>query len=74
MLQTVFSNPLADSSILGISSGASLGVALVMLAGGGTIATGVFTLSGFFSVILGAFLGAVAVLAFGIVFILFDKK
>ena len=43
MLQTVFSNPLADSSILGISSGASLGVALVMLAGGGTIATGVFT-------------------------------
>ena len=59
MLQTVFSNPLADSSILG----ASLGVALVMLAGGGTIATGVFTLSGFFSVILGAFLGAVAVLA-----------
>lgn len=62
MLQTVFSNPLADSSILGISSGASLGVALVMLAGGGTIATGVFTLSGFFSVILGAFLGAVAVL------------
>ncbi len=63
MLQTVFSNPLADSSILGISSGASLGVALVMLAGGGTIATGVFTLSGFFSVILGAFLGAIAVLA-----------
>lgn len=63
MLQTVFSNPLADSSILGISSGASLGVALVMLAGGGTIATGVFTLSGFFSVILGAFFGAVAVLA-----------
>ena len=63
MLQTVFSNPLADSSILGISSGASLGVALVMLAGGGTIATGVFTLSGFFSVVLGAFLGAVAVLA-----------
>lgn len=62
MLQTVFSNPLADSSILGISSGASLGVALVMLAGGGTVATGVFTLSGFFSVILGAFLGAVAVL------------
>ena len=35
----------------------------MMLAGGGTIATGVFTLSGFFSVILGAFLGAVAVLA-----------
>ena len=33
MLQTTFNNPLADPSILGISSGASLGVALVMLAG-----------------------------------------
>lgn len=62
MLQTVFNNPLADSSILGISSGASLGVALVMLAGGGTIATGAFTLSGFVSVILGAFLGAACIL------------
>lgn len=62
MLQTVFNNPLADTSILGISSGASLGVALVMLAGGGTVTAGAFTLSGFFSVILGAFGGAVLVL------------
>lgn len=62
MLQTVFNNPLADTSILGISSGASLGVALVMLAGGGTIAAGAFTLSGFFSVILGAFAGAALIL------------
>lgn len=37
MLQTVFNNPLADPSILGISSGASLGVALVMLVGGGMV-------------------------------------
>lgn len=58
MLQTVFNNPLADASILGISSGASLGVALVMLAGGGTLSTGAFTLSGFLSVILGAMAGA----------------
>ena len=49
MLQTVFSNPLADSSILGISSGASLGVALVLLAGGGSIIAGEFVLSGFLS-------------------------
>ena len=42
MLQTAFNNPLAGPSILGINSGASLGVALVMLAGGGSIATGVF--------------------------------
>ena len=32
MLQTVFNNPLAGPSILGVDSGASLGVALVMLA------------------------------------------
>ena len=62
MLQTVFSNPLADPSILGISSGASLGVALVMLAGGGTIVTGAFILSGFLSVIVGAFAGASVVM------------
>ena len=62
MLQSVFSNPLADPSILGISSGASLGVALVMLAGGGTIVTGAFTLSGFLSVIVGAFAGASVVM------------
>mgnify|MGYP000793155494 CR=1 FL=1 len=62
MLQTVFSNLLADPSILGISSGASLGVALVMLAGGGTIVTGAFTLSGFLSVIVGAFAGASVVM------------
>lgn len=62
MLQTAFNNPLAGPSILGISSGASLGVALVMLAGGGTIAMGVFTLSGFLSIILGAFVGAMVVM------------
>lgn len=63
MLQTVFSNPLADSSILGISSGASLGVALVLLAGGGSIIAGEFVLSGFLSVVVGAFAGAALVMA-----------
>ena len=57
MLQTAFNNPLAGPSILGINSGASLGVALVMLLGGGTIATAGITLSGFFSIVLGAFIG-----------------
>ena len=37
MLQTVFHNPLADPSILGVNSGASLGVAIVMLALGGSV-------------------------------------
>jgi len=35
-MQTLFRNPLADPSILGITAGASLGVAAVMLAGGST--------------------------------------
>ena len=61
-MQTVFRNPLAGPSVLGISSGASLGVALVMLAGAGTITAGVFTLSGFLSVIIGAFIGSMLVM------------
>ena len=59
MLQTVFNNPLADPSILGISSGASLGVALVMLAGGGMVSAGTFSFSGFLAVVAGAFAGAI---------------
>ena len=62
MLQTAFNNPLAGPSILGINSGASLGVAMVMLLGGGTIATAGVTLSGFFSIILGAFIGSMVVM------------
>ena len=33
-MQTVFRNPLADPSVLGVSSGASLGVAMVVLLSG----------------------------------------
>ena len=62
MLQTTFNNPLAGPSILGINSGASLGVAMVMLLGGGTIATAGVTLSGFFSIVLGAFIGSMVVM------------
>lgn len=63
MLQTAFNNPLAGPSILGINSGANLGVALVMLAFGGSIATAGVTLSSFFSIILGAFVGSMVVMA-----------
>ena len=59
MLQTLFRNPLADSSILGISSGAGLGAALVMMAAGGTVSA---ALGGFMAVVAGAFAGAAAVL------------
>ena len=62
MLQTAFNNPLAGPSVLGINAGASLGVALVMLVGGGTIATGAITLTGFLAVVAGAFVGAMTVM------------
>lgn len=58
LLQAVFRNPLADPSILGISSGAGLGAALVMLFWGGTLAIGSLSLSGFSLVLVAAFLGA----------------
>lgn len=63
MLQTAFKNPLAGPDILGINSGASLGVALVMLLFGGSITAGAFSLSGFVSVLTGAFIGAMLVMA-----------
>ena len=62
MLQTAFNNPLAGPSILGINSGASLGVAMVMLLGGGSLATAGITLSGFFSIVVGAFIGSMVVM------------
>ena len=69
MLQTVFNNPLAGPSILGIDTGASLGVALVMLLLGGTVGgTGGFMLSGYMAVVSGAFVGAAAVLCIIIFF------
>lgn len=63
MLQTAFRNPLAGPSVLGINSGASLGVALVMLLFGGSLSAGSFSLSGFFSVLAGAFAGSMLVMA-----------
>lgn len=63
MLQTAFRNPLAGPSILGINSGASLGVALVMLGFGGSISTELFNLSGFLSVLSGAFAGSLVTMA-----------
>lgn len=68
MLQTVFRNPLAGPSILGIDGGANVGVALAMLLLGGTLTTGVFSLSGFLLVIVAAMVGAWAVMAVLIAF------
>lgn len=63
MLQTAFRNPLADPFVFGVNSGAGLGVALVMLSFGGTIAAGAYTLYGFMAVFVAAFVGAMAVMA-----------
>ncbi len=63
LLQTAFRNPLADPSIFGISSGAGVGVALVMLLLGGSLSLGSLQLTGFVAVIMAAFVGAMAVTA-----------
>lgn len=63
MLQTAFRNPLAGPSILGISSGASLGVALVMLLFGGIVTIGDSSISGNIAIIAGALIGSIAVTA-----------
>ncbi|MCC8036785.1 MAG: iron ABC transporter permease [Bacteroidales bacterium] len=58
LLQTTFANPLAGPSILGISTGASLGVAVVTLGLGGTIgAWGYYT-----GAVVGAIVGAAFVM------------
>lgn len=63
MLQTLFKNPLAGPSILGISDGANLGVAIIMLYFGGALGIGVdFNIGGYFAIIIGALLGAALVL------------
>ena len=55
LLQTTFDNPLAGPSILGVSTGSSLGVAIVMLALGGSIG---HSLGSYVSILAGALLGA----------------
>ena len=67
MLQTAFRNPLAGPSVFGITSGAALGVAVVMLLLGGSVSIGMLDLSGFLAVWVSAFAGAMAVT--GIIFL-----
>lgn len=63
MMQTAFRNPLAGPSILGISSGASLGVAVVMLLFGGLISFGSSTMGGYVAIVVGALVGSLAITA-----------
>ena len=66
LLQTAFRNPLAGPGIFGISSGAGLGVALIMLMLGGSLSIGSVSMTGFVAVLAAAFLGAMSVM--GLIF------
>lgn len=63
-MQTVFRNPLADPSVLGVSSGASLGVAFVVLLSGtlGHIALSSLGYLGELTMSVAAIIGAMSVL------------
>ncbi len=63
LLQTAFRNPLAGPSILGIDSGANLGVAIVLLLLGGTASIGSLTVSGHLLVVIAAMAGALGIMA-----------
>ena len=68
LLQTYFHNPLAGPSILGITNGAALGVALVMLVTGGAIGASTadgsgLQLVGYAAVVAAAFAGAMLIIA-----------
>ncbi len=65
LLQTLFNNPLAGPEVLGINSGAGLGVAVVMLLLQGSVAMG---MGGYFAVLAGAFAGALLII--GVVLLL----
>lgn len=63
LLQTLFNNPLAGPEVLGINSGAGLGVALVMLLAHGLFMFGGMGVAGYIAVFAGAFAGASVIIA-----------
>ncbi len=69
LLQTTFNNPLAGPSILGVSSGAGLGVAIVILALGGSLG-GLLgeNVGSYLAILVGALMGAGVVLTVLIAF------
>jgi iron complex transport system permease protein len=69
LLQTLFRNPLAGPSILGISDGANLGVAAILLYFGGSMNMAAeLPFSGYVALILASLIGAGCVLALIIYF------
>lgn len=68
LLQSSFRNPLAGPSILGISSGAGLGVAFVMLFFGGSISAVGISWGGYAAILAGAFAGSIGVMGLLLLF------
>ncbi len=61
-MQTVFRNPLAGPYVLGISAGASLGVALFVMGFSSVLAFGIFSVTGAWSLALVAWAGSFLVM------------
>ena len=61
-MQTIFRNPLAGPYVLGISAGASLGVAILVLGFSSVFTLGLFTISGSWALVIVAWLGSALVL------------
>jgi iron complex transport system permease protein len=57
-MQTVFRNPLAGPDILGVSSGASLGVALLVLGAGSLIGSSIISVAGSWGIAGAAWIGS----------------
>jgi len=57
-MQTIFRNPLAGPYVLGISAGASLGVAVLVLGFSSVLSLSFFTISGSWAIVLMAWLGS----------------
>lgn len=74
MLQTAFRNPLAGPSVLGINSGASLGVAIVVLFLGGSVSAAGFSWGGYVAVLTGAFAGSAAIMGLLLLFSVWLKN
>ncbi len=68
MLQTAFRNPLAGPSILGITSGSSLGVAFVILFFGGSVSAAGYSWGGYAAILAGSFVGSIAVMGLLLLF------
>jgi iron complex transport system permease protein len=61
-MQTVFRNPLAGPDILGVSSGASLGVALLVLGAGSLIGSGIASVASSWGIVGAAWIGSGVIL------------